>query len=51
MAYRNTASGTKDNRAFYLYGYSFALDKTKTVSSISLPKNSSVVLLALTLVP
>jgi len=24
-----TASGTKDNRAFYLYGYSFALDKTK----------------------
>jgi hypothetical protein len=51
MAYRNTASGTKDNRAFYLYGYSFALDKTKTVSSIALPKNSNVILLAVTLVP
>lgn len=51
MAYRDTASGTKDNRAFYLYGYSFALDKTKTVSSITLPTNGSVVLLALTLVP
>jgi hypothetical protein len=51
MAYRNTSSGTKDSRAFYLYGYSFALDKTKTVSSIALPKNGSVVLLALTLVP
>jgi hypothetical protein len=51
MAYRNTASGTKDNRAFYVYGYSFALDKTKTVSSITLPQNNCVVLLALTLVP
>jgi hypothetical protein len=51
MAYRNTASGTKDNRAFYLYGYSFALDKTRTVSSIALPKNSNVILLAVTLVP
>jgi hypothetical protein len=51
MSYRNTASGTKDNRAFCLYGYSFALDRSKTVSSITLPKNSNVVLLALTLVP
>jgi hypothetical protein len=51
MAYRNTANGTKDNRAFYVYGYSFALDNTKTVSSITLPQNSNVVLLALTLVP
>ena len=51
MGYRNTASGTKDNRAFYLYGYSFALDKTKTVSSIALPKNSNLVVLAVTLVP
>jgi hypothetical protein len=51
MDYGNTASGIKDNRAFHLYGYYFVLDKSKTVSSITLPNNSSVVLLALPLVP
>ena len=51
MAYRNTANGTKDSHAFYVYGYSFALDSSKTVSSITLPKNNSVVVLAITLVP
>jgi hypothetical protein len=51
MAYRDTASGTKDCRSFYLYGYSFALNKAKTVSSITLPNNSNVVVLAITLAP
>jgi hypothetical protein len=51
MSYRNTSNGVKDNHLFNVYGYSFDLDKSKTVSSITLPKNCSVVLLALTLVP
>ena len=45
MAYRDTASGATDNRTFYLYGYSFAIDSTKTVQSITLPKNRNVVVL------
>jgi len=50
MPYRNTSSGGKDNRTFYLYGYSFTLNQTKTVKSLTLPSNSSVIVLALTLV-
>ena len=30
-------NGTKDNRTFLLYGYSFALNPNKTVKSITLP--------------
>lgn len=51
MAYRDTSNGTKDNKSFNVYGYSFALDKSKTVSSITLPNTGNVLLLALTLVP
>ena len=51
MGYRITASGATDNRAFYLYGYSFALDSTKTVKSIRLPSNRNVVVLAIDLTP
>lgn len=51
MAYRDTSNGTKGNSNFYLYGYSFALDKTKTVSSITLPNTTNVLVLAITLVP
>ena len=51
MAYRDLSNGTKDNRTFYLYGYSFALNNTKTVSSFTLPNNNNVVLLAVTLTP
>jgi hypothetical protein len=46
MAYRLTASGATDNRTFYLYGYSFAIDSSKTVQSITLPHNRNVVVLA-----
>ena len=46
MAYRLTASGATDNRTFYLYGYSFAINSSKTVQRITLPDNRNVVVLA-----
>ena len=49
MAYRDLSNGTKDNRTFYVYGYSFSLDATKTVSSITLPNDANVKLLSVTL--
>ena len=49
MAYRDLSNGTKDNRTFYVYGYSFSLNATKTVSSITLPNDANVKLLSVTL--
>jgi hypothetical protein len=49
MGYRVTASGAADNRTFYLYGYSFALNSSKTVRSLTLPNNRDVVVLAVDL--
>jgi alpha-glucosidase len=46
MAYRNKSTGVADNRAFNLYGYSFALTSTKTVSSLVLPATNNVAILA-----
>ena len=51
MAYRDLSNGTKDNRTFYLYGYTFALNSAKTVSSVTLPNDADVELVAATLVP
>lgn len=51
MAYRNSANGTKDNRTFNIYHYSFALSPGKAVTSLKLPANNNVSVLALTLVP
>jgi hypothetical protein len=51
MAYRVTQSGALETRTFYLYGYSFALNSAKTVKSITLPDNRSVVVLAIDLTP
>ena len=48
---RVTSSGGADNRTFYVYGYSFAINSAKTVQSITLPTNNHVVVLALDLVP
>ena len=48
MAYRDLSNGTKDNRTFYVYGYSFSLNAT-TVSSITLPNDANVKLLSVTL--
>jgi hypothetical protein len=48
MPYRISATGP-DNRVFYLYGYSFTLNSTKTVQSVTLPNNRDVVVLAASL--
>jgi hypothetical protein len=51
MAYRDRNTGIMDDRTFYLYGYSFAINNAKTVSSIALPNNGDVAVLAITLLP
>jgi hypothetical protein len=51
MPYRIYADGSLDNRPFYLYGYSFALNSAKTVQSLTLPNNRDVVVLAVDVVP
>jgi alpha-mannosidase len=51
MPYRLIANGTKDDRPFHLYGYSFALDSSKVVKSITLPDNRFVAVFAVSLVP
>jgi hypothetical protein len=48
MPYRDSAGGP-DDRVFYLYHYSFALNAGKTVQSVTLPNNRDVVVLAATL--
>ncbi len=50
-AYRDQSNGTKESRTYNLYGYSFALNPAKTVSSITLPNDRNVVVLAMTLKP
>lgn len=49
MPYRNVQDGTQDGRPFNLYGYAFLLDSSKHVKSLTLPNNSSVIVLAATL--
>lgn len=51
MAYRNASYGAKDNRTFQMYGYSFALDGSKTVSSMVMPMDANVKVFAVTLAP
>ena len=51
MPYRNHNSGIKDMRPFHIYGYAFPLDSTKTVKSFTLPNQSEVKILAITLGP
>jgi alpha-mannosidase len=51
MPYRLQNDGSKDNRTFYIYGYSFNLDSGKVVRSITLPDNEHVLIFAMTLVP
>ncbi|HEY0758184.1 MAG TPA: protease pro-enzyme activation domain-containing protein [Acidisarcina sp.] len=49
MPYRDNGAGQRDNRTFYLYEYSLALNPAKKVSSITFPNNRNVVVLAATL--
>lgn len=51
MGHRNSSDGTKDNRTFYLYGYSFNLNSTGTVQSLRLPINDNVIVAAISLIP
>jgi hypothetical protein len=51
MDYRITHTGNIEPGAIYVYGYTFALDATKKVSRLTLPKNSNVVVLAVDLTP
>ena len=51
MNYRNLADGTRDARPFALYAYGFALDPTKTVRSLSLPRNRNIRIVAISLAP
>jgi alpha-mannosidase len=49
--YRVVGNGSKDLRTFYLYGYSFNLDRSKSVRSITLPDNEHALIFAMALVP
>ena len=49
MPYRDSRDGKRDNQESYLYGYTFALNRAKTVQSLTLPDNRNVVVLAATL--
>jgi len=49
MSHRNIFNGTLDNRIFTLYNYTFQLDPTKTVQSVTLPNDRDVIALAMTL--
>ncbi len=51
MPYRLANDGSRDTRTFYGYAYSFPLDSSKEVRSLSLPSNRGVLVLAVTLVP
>jgi hypothetical protein len=45
-AYRDDSSGGQQDATFNLYGYSFALNSSKTLQSLTLPTNRNVVVLA-----
>ena len=50
-SYRDTSSGTKQTGQVNVYEYTFVLDSTKTVKSITLPNDANVEVLAATLIP
>jgi hypothetical protein len=49
MPYRDSGQGSQDRQESYLYGYTFALNRAKTVQSLTLPDNPNVIVLAATL--
>ncbi|GGH15751.1 hypothetical protein [Silvibacterium dinghuense] len=49
MTYRDTSNGGQDDRTFYLYGYTFALNSSKTVKNLTLPTNRNVVVVGFAL--
>jgi len=51
LAYKVRPQGTALTQANYVYGYSFAVNGAKTVTSLTLPSNRDVVVLAIDLIP
>jgi hypothetical protein len=51
MGYRVSITGATSPGPVYLYGYSFALNSAKSVSSLTLPNNIDVAVLAIDLTP
>ncbi len=51
MPYTINPAGQDASGPWYLYGYSFPLNSAKVVKSITLPNNSGVAVVAMTLVP
>jgi len=51
MTHRDKSNGTTQSRTVNLFGYAFALNNSKTVSSITLPATRNVVVLAMSLKP
>ena len=49
MPYRDTAQGAEDHRNFDLFGYVINLDSSKTVSSITLPDDPNLEILAVSM--
>ena len=47
MSYLLTPTGATLNHVVYVYGYSFAINRSKTVKSVALPNNRNVVVLAI----
>ena len=51
VPYRLAGDGETDDGEFHVFGYSFDLDSSKAVRSVTLPNNRGVVILAMALVP
>jgi len=51
MPYRLKSAGARDAGPFFIYGYSLPANPAKTLASITLPDNASVVVLAMELIP
>jgi len=51
LPYRLVSDGSKDSRTFYGFAYSFNLDSSKPVRSISLPSNRNVLVFGIVLLP
>jgi hypothetical protein len=50
-AYRDTSGGTEQAGPFNVYEYTLALDPTKAVSSVTLPEDGNVEVLAIDVLP
>jgi hypothetical protein len=51
MAYRDSNSGGTGAGPCYLYGYELITDNTKTITSLTLPNNANVEIMAITVSP